>query len=84
LIRQYNITKDELERVTELKREAENKLKMLLGENESGVIGDNYISWKSVAQERFDSKTFESEHPDLFRKYTRQSSYRRFTVKAAS
>ena len=56
----------------------------MMGENEVGTIGDRIVTWKSVSQERLDSKTLKAEHPALCKKYTSKSSYRRFTIKAAS
>ena len=40
-------------------------------------------NWKSVSQERLDSKTLKAEHPALYKKYANKTSYRRFTIKAA-
>ncbi len=84
LIRQYDTACEQLETITEQKQEAENKLKELLGENEVGTAGDRIIIWKSVSQERLDSKTLKAEHPALYQKYANKTSYRRFTIKAAS
>lgn len=84
LIQQYDTACEQLEVITERKQEAENKLKELLGENEVGTAGDRIIVWKSVSQERLDSKTLKAEHPALYQKYANKTSYRRFTIKAAS
>ena len=84
LIRQYDTACEQLETITEQKQEAENKLKELLGENEVGTAGDRIIIWKSVSQERLDSKTLKAEHPALYQKYANKTSYRRFSIKAAS
>jgi putative phage-type endonuclease len=84
LIRQYNEANEQLERLTEQKQKAGNQLKELLGDNETGTIGNDSIVWKTVAQERFDSKLLESEQPELYRQYIRKSSYRRFNVKIAN
>jgi predicted phage-related endonuclease len=59
-------------------------LKQLLGINESGIVGDSVVSWKNVTQERFDSKSFEIEQPELYKKYTRNATHRRFIIKAAN
>jgi putative phage-type endonuclease len=83
LIRQYDEACEQLERIEEQKQEAENLLKQMLGDNESGIAGNRIITWKSVSQERFDNKTLKAEHPALYKKYANKSSYRRFTVKAA-
>lgn len=84
LIQQYDTACEQLEAITEQKQEAENKLKELLGENEVGTAGGRIIAWKSVFQERLDSKTLKAEHPALYQKYANKTSYRRFTIKAAS
>ena len=84
LLAQYDEACEELEIVTERKQKAENLLKEMMGENEVGTMGDRIVTWKSVSQERLDSKTLKAEHPTLYKKYANKSSYRRFTVKAAS
>ncbi len=84
LLLQYDEACEQLDEVTERKRRAENLLKEMLGENEVGTAGGRIISWKSVSQERLDSKTLKAEHPILYKKYANMTSYRRFTVKAAS
>lgn len=83
LLAQYDEACEELEAAAERKREAENLLKEMLGDNEVGTSGDHIVTWKSVCQERLDSKTLKAEHPALCKKYTNQTSYRRFSIKAA-
>ncbi len=84
LLIQYDEACEQLYEITERKRRSENLLKEMLGENEIGTSGGRIISWKSVSQERLDSKTLKAEHPILYKKYVNMTSYRRFTVKAAS
>ena len=84
LIRQYGDACEQLEQIAGQKQEAENLLKEMLGDNEAGSVGDNLITWKTVTQERLDSKTLKAEHPTLYRKFANKTSYRRFSVKAAS
>jgi len=84
LLAQYDEACEQLEIVTEQKQKAENLLKEMLGENEIGTAGNRVVTWKSVSQERLDSKTLKAEHPVLCKKYTNKTSYRRFTIKAAS
>ena len=55
----------------------------MLGDNETGTSGNRVITWKSVSQERLDSKTLKAEHPTLYKKYANKTSYRRFSIKAA-
>ena len=83
LLAQYDEACEQLEAITEKKQQAENLLKQMLGEHESGTTGDRIITWKSVSQERLDSKTLKAEHPALYKRYTNKTSYRRFSIKAA-
>ena len=83
LLKDYNAACEKLNSITEEKQLAENKLKQLLGSNEIGTIGNSIISWKSVSQERLDTKTLKSEHPTLYKKYANTTTYRRFSVKSA-
>ncbi len=84
LLAQYDEACEQLEIITEQKQQAENLLKEMLGEHEVGTAGGRVVTWKSVSQERLDSKTLKAEHPVLCKKYTSKTSYRRFTIKAAS
>ena len=83
LLAQYDMACERLETLAEVKQEAENLLKQMLGSNEIGTVGERIITWKSVSQERLDSKTLKAEHPTLYKKYATKTSYRRFTIKAA-
>ena len=83
LLRQYDKACEQLELITEQKQEAENRLKEMLGENEVGTAGSHIITWKTISQERLDSKTLKVEHPTLYKKYTNKSTYRRFSIKAS-
>lgn len=84
LLAQYDEACEELERVIERKQKAENLLKAMMGDHEVGTAGGRIVTWKSVSQERLDSKALKAEHPILCKKYTNTTSYRRFTIQAAS
>ena len=83
LIEEYDSACEQLEALTEQKQKAENQLKQMLGDHESASAGNHIITWKSISQERLDSKTLKAEHPTLYKKYSNQTSYRRFSIKAA-
>jgi predicted phage-related endonuclease len=55
----------------------------MLGSNEIGAIGDRVITWKSISQERLDSRTLKAEHPTLYKKYSNKTTYRRFSIRTA-
>lgn len=83
LLHQYDEACEQLKAITERKQEAENLLKEMMGEKEVGTVGERIITWKSVSQERLDSRTLKAEHPALYKKYANQTTYRRFSIKAA-
>ena len=83
LIRRYDAACEQMEASAERKRLAENLLKGMLGECECGRSGDRYVNWKTVCQERLDSKAFKAKHPKLYRKYVNKTSHRRFSISAA-
>jgi putative phage-type endonuclease len=82
LIRKYESACEQLDFYTEQKQEAENQLKQMLGEHEVGITGDRMITWKSVSQERLDTKSLKVEYPNLYKKFATTTSYRRFSVRA--
>ena len=82
LISQYDEACEQLEEIAEKKKYAENLLKEMMGNNEIGTVKDRIVTWKSVTQERLDSKTLKAEHPTLYKKYANITSYRRFSIKA--
>ena len=84
LVRLYDEACEKGESYNDQKQRAENLLKEMLGEHEIGVAGDRVITWKTVNQDRLDSKTLKAEHPDLYKQYANSTSYRRFNVKVAS
>lgn len=61
--------------------ERENKLKQFLGENERGLIDDKKIIWKTYIRSSVDSKKLKAEMPDIYEKYIKSSSYKKFSIK---
>ncbi len=84
LLQQYDAACEQLEVITQQKQQAENRLKEMLGDREAGTAGGRIVLWKSVAQERLDTKTLKAEHPALYQKYANKTSYRRFSIREAS
>jgi len=81
LITQFELGKQKEKEASEMKDEAANKLKAILGANELGCINNRNVTWKSLITERFDSKKLRSDIPDIYNKYLSKSSSRRFTIK---
>ena len=82
LIKAYDKETAILNEAAERRQRAENLLKEMLGDNESGTSKNKIISWKSIFQKRFDSKSLRAEYPDLYKKYVNRISYRKFSIKA--
>lgn len=81
LMTQYDIAKANEKKYAEIKEEAANKLKFMLGDNETGIIDDKVITWKSISSTKFDSKKLQQEMPDIYNKYLIKSNYKKFSVK---
>ncbi|MGN0679869.1 MAG: YqaJ viral recombinase family protein [Oscillospiraceae bacterium] len=82
IIRRYDTVSAKLDELTEEKRLAENLLKEMLGNNECGTIENSIVTWKSVSQERLDSKKLKTEHPALYKEYATKTTYRRFSIQS--
>lgn len=63
------------------KKEYENQLKDMMKENEKAYSGERAVIWKSYVTNRFDSKSFKVDQPDLYEKYVNTTTARRFSVK---
>lgn len=65
------------------KKQIEQELKLYLGEAELAENEQYRVSWKSVHSNRIDEKRLKEEQPEIYEKYKRDISSRRFTIKAA-
>ena len=65
------------------KRQIEQEIKMYLGESEIAENEQFRVSWKTVQSNRLDEKRLKEEQPEIYEKYKKSVSSRRFTVKAA-
>jgi len=81
LVQQYDDAVEAEKVAIDLKNEAANKLKAMLGDCARGFIYDRKVTWTNVAQKRFDTKRFQKEHENLYQEYCRESTFRRFSIK---
>lgn len=81
LIEAIESIKSEVKEKQSLQKEYENKLKLMIGEAETGVTPRYEVRNRTITSNRFDSKSFRKEQPELAEKYTKQSRYRRMTIK---
>lgn len=61
--------------------ECENKLKNFLKENQTGICGDRKVTWRTYSRTSLDSKKLKADNPDMYKKYSNTSSYRKFDIK---
>jgi len=81
LIQQYEQACEEEKRLQLIKDEAANKLKEMLGTAERGTIHGRQVIWQNVTSKRLDSKALQKEHPEIYERFVRESTYRRFSIK---
>lgn len=57
-----------------LKKEKQNNLCKMLGDNEIALVGERKVTWKLQAgRVAVDSKNLKIDHPDIFEKYSKQN-----------
>jgi putative phage-type endonuclease len=61
-----------------IKDAAENELRLLMGENEIGIVDDITIRYTEIKSKRIDSGKLKKEQPEIFEMYANENSYRRF------
>lgn len=61
----------------------ENQLKNKLGEEEAeiAITPKSVISWKPTSSNRIDTKRLKAEQPEIYDKYCKTTSYRKFKIK---
>ena len=65
------------------KKQIEQELKLYLGESEQAENEHFFVSWKAVNSNRLDEKRLKEEQPQVYEKYRKMITSRRFTIKAA-
>ena len=72
-----------MDRMETEKRKIDQELKLYLGEAETAENENFRVSWKNVSRSSLDEKRLKEEHPEIYAAYRRETSSRRFTVRAA-
>lgn len=80
LIKDYEEAKEEEKQIKERVATLENRLKAMMKENEIGMASNHQVTWKTVTSNRIDSKRLKTEQPEIYEKYIKTSSSRRFSV----
>ena len=72
-----------LEKIEAEKRQIDQELKLYLGDAEIAENEHYRVSWKNFSRSSIDEKRLKAEQPEIYEKYRRETTSRRFTVKAA-
>lgn len=73
--------KKQIKELEKIVKEASNRIKDAMATHELGYTEDRIIKWSSRASNRFDSKAFKEDYPELYEKYFKKGTTRVFTVK---
>lgn len=77
---EYERLSRQLKELETAKDAAANQLKSYLGEAEVGIVGGRKVTWKQISRSTVDAGKLQSEKPEIYRDYLKQSSYRRLSV----
>ena len=72
-----------IDRLDTERKQIEQEVKIYLGDAEIAENSKYYVSWKSLVSSRFDAKALQEQEPEVYKKYLKTVSSRRFSVKAA-
>lgn len=81
LIEAIESLKNEKKQIEEQLKAYENQLKMTLEDASVGLTQRFKVTYKTITQNRIDSKRLKEEHPEIYEKYLKPSISRRLTIK---
>jgi putative phage-type endonuclease len=81
LIEAIESIKSDVKSKQKLQKEYENKLKLMIGEAETGMTPRFEVKHKAYERNSIDTKKLKLELPDIAEKYTKQSTYRKLIIK---
>ena len=80
LCNEYRENKRLIEELEAMNDYIKSDILAIMGKDETHVEGAAKATNKTVVSSSFDSSRFKKEYPDLFSKYSRETSYKRFCV----
>ena len=80
LCNEYRENKRMIEELTALNEELKNKIVAAMQGKDTLIVGCTKVSNITVNSTRLDSSAIKKELPDVFTKYSKETSYKRFTV----
>lgn len=74
-----------IEKMTSEQKKIEQELKLYLGEHDAdrGTCNKYSVSWTPVSSMRVNAELLKKEKPDIYQKYSRESTYRRLSIRTA-
>lgn len=80
-IEAYISASDDEEDAKAKKQDAANHIKDIMGDFNSAECFGHIVTWKPVKSERVDAKALKAEEPEVYAKYVKTTTSRRFSVK---
>lgn len=80
LCTEYRENKRMIEELTAMNEELKNNIVDIMGDNDTKIEGSTKAIYKTVESQRLDSATLKKEQSELYQKYLKKTSYKRFTV----
>lgn len=80
LCNEYRENKRLIEELTAMNDELKAAILEIMAGRETVIEGATKATCKTVISSRFDGTGFKKVYPDLFAEYSRETSYKRFTV----
>lgn len=65
------------------RNQIDQEIKLFMGSNESACNEMYRVSWTNVLSSRIDTKRLKTEQPEIYKEYLKETSTRRFSVRAA-
>ena len=72
-----------MEKLEKEQKQIEQEIKLFMKDNEVAYSDRYKVKWSNVDTSRVDTKRMKEEEPELYQKFLKVSSYRRFTIKVA-
>lgn len=80
LCTEYRENKRLIEELQAMNESLKNNIVEIMGDEETKIEGSTKASYKTVESQRLDSAALKKEQLELYQKYLKKTSYKRFTV----
>lgn len=80
LCTEYRENKRMIEELQAMNEDLKNNIVAIMGDSETKIEGSTKATYKTVESQRLDSATLKKEQLELYQRYLKKTSYKRFTV----